>query len=487
MESTTEGSSGSLSGDVSSDMSTRDGIAANEPGLEGAFEGGGLLAPTVEPAVDEGHLAYEPKPLPLGKIFVYGSGSVGNGTWVSLNNYLQSILLSSLGASPILIGLLGSQRGFEGAIIQPLVGAWSDRTKTRFGRRRVFILRFMPLCIFFTVITPFIPQFFTGDSILGLDPALLTLILVSASIFLFSVTYNISQDPYSALMADITPQKQRGLVNGIVQSISFVGQIAILLVFIFLHAPFTLLYPVAGAALFVFYLPTILGIREPKKLPGANEHKHYRVRDYWRALGGDRQLQLYYAVQFFLWFGINSVVVYITLYAIKVVGFSEFAAATLPIILLVAIAATAWPLGALSNKLSLKGVFLLGLFLMAAASITAVFLKDPLALYIILAVAGLGYAATQATGYPMLTRLVFPEQMGLYTGLNTTVSSIAAPLSGVIAGALVETLGYGVLFAIVGTSFTLGLIPLALIRMDRSPVVQARAAAAEAAGLAPAS
>jgi Na+/melibiose symporter-like transporter len=457
--------------------------AANE-GLESAFEGGGLIAPSLAPAVDEGNLAYEPQPLSFGRTLFYASGGFGNGTFVALNNYLQALLLIPLGASPILYGLLGSQRSFEGAILQPLIGAWSDRSRSRFGRRRVFILRFMPLCIFFTILTPFVPQLIGANSVLGIDSRLLPLVLVSISIFLFSVTYNISQDPYSALMADISPQRQRGVVNGIVQSVSFVGQISILLVFVFRGLPFTVLYPAVGVALLLFYIPTVFGIREPKKLPGANEHKRYGIRDYWNALRSDGQLQLYYAVQFFLWFGINSVVTFITLYAIDVVGLSKQAAVTLPIVLLVAIALGAWPLGALSGRLSLKAVFFLGLLCMAAASLTAIFLKDPLSLYIILAVAGVGYAATQATGYPLLTRLVYPEQMGLYTGLNSTVSSLAAPVSGLVAGALVGSLGYGVLFTIVGSSFALGLIPLLLLRVERSVVVRARAAAAAAAGLA---
>jgi len=458
--------------------------AATNAGLEAEFEGGGLIAPSFPPAVDEGNLAYEPPPLSLGKTLAYSSGGFGNGTFVALNNYLQVFLLTPLGAPPIVYALLGSQRSFEGAIIQPLIGAWSDRTRSRFGRRRIFILRFMPLCILFTILTPFLPQLVGADSILGIDPKLLSLILVSVSIFLFSITYNISQDPYSALLADVTPTRQRGVINGVAQSVSFVGQVTILLVFVFLGVPFTVLYPLVGVMLLVFYLPTVLGIREPKKLPGANEHKRFRLRDYWQAVRADRQLQFFFAVQFFLWFGINAVVIFITPYAVNVVGFSKFAAATLPIILLVAIAAAAWPLGVLSSRLSLKGVFFLGLLLMAGATITAVFLKDPLSLYIILGVAGLGYAATQATGYPMLTRLVFPKQMGLYTGLNTTVSSLAAPLSSVIAGALITGLGYSVLFVFVGASFALALIPLILIRMERSVVVRARADAAEAAGLA---
>jgi Na+/melibiose symporter-like transporter len=219
------------------------GVAANEAGLEAAFEGGGLIAPSVPPTLDEGHLGYEPKPLSVGKTLLYSSGGFGNGTFVALNNYLQVFFLTPLGAPPILYALLGSQRSFEGAIIQPLIGAWSDRTRSRFGRRRVFILRFMPLCILFTVLTPFIPGLVGADPILGIDPKLLSLILVSVSIFLFSITYNISQDPYSALLADVTPTRQRGVINGVAQSVSFVGQVTILLIFVFLSVPFTVLYP----------------------------------------------------------------------------------------------------------------------------------------------------------------------------------------------------------------------------------------------------
>lgn len=456
-------------------------------GLEGAFEGGGLLAPTVEPAVDEGHLAYEPKPLSAAKMLAYSSGGFGNGTWVALNNYLQPIFLGLFTNNAILIGLLSSQRGLESAIIQPIIGSRSDRSQSRFGRRRSYILLFMPFCIVLTVITPFLPQLVGAEPLLGIDPTALSLILVSLCIFLFTVSYNVAQDPYSALMADVTPQRQRGVINGIIQSVSFIGNLAILLVVLLLHAPYTVLYPLAGAALFVFYLPVVLLIREPKKLPGGIQHKRYGLRDYWRALRADGQVQLFFAVQFFLWFAINSVVVFITPYAVHVIGFSGFQATSLPIVLVIAIAVGAWPLGALSNRLSLKGVFFPGLACMAGASVAAIFLRDPLALYIILAIAGLGYAATQATGYPMLTRMVLPGQMGLYTGLNTTVASVASPISGAVAGALIDSLGYGVLFAVVGVSFALGLIPLALLRIDRSKAARARAAAAAAAGLAAAS
>jgi Na+/melibiose symporter-like transporter len=421
---------------------------AGEAGLDTAFANSGLVAPSTSVTIDEGSLTYEPEPISLGKALVYSSGNAGTGIFYAFNNYMQSFFLISLGAPPIVFALLNSQRSFEGAIIQPLVGAWSDRTWTRWGRQRIFILRFVPPCIVFTVITPFLPQAARLAAPVGIDPKLLGLIFVSASIFLFSITFNISQDPYIALLADITPQRQRGVVNGIFQSTAFIAQVAILLVGVILGAPYTVLYPLVGVSLLLFFIPTLLGVREPRRLPGASEHKHYTFRDYVHALGTDHEIQLYFAVQFLFWFGINAVVVFITPYAVNVVGLSERSAFIVPIILVVAVGVAAWPLGLLSSRLSLKGVFFL------------------------------------ATAYPMLSRLVFPEQMGLYTGLNTTVSSLAAPLSSLIAGALVTGLGYGVLFMFVGIAFLLALVPLAFLRIERSVVARARAAAAASAQLA---
>jgi maltose/moltooligosaccharide transporter len=436
-----------------------------------------LVTPTTSPTPDEGSLSYEPPFISLSTSLVYASGGFGSGIFLSFNSFMQSFFLIALGAPPILFALLGSQQSFEGAIIQPLVGAWSDRTWTRWGRRRIFILRFVPPCVVLTAATPFLPQVARLVAPAGVDPKLMGLIFVSAAIFLFSLAFNMSQDPYLALLADITPQRQRGVVNGILQSIASMGWIAILLVGAIFGAPYTVLYLLVGVSLLVFFVPTLLGIREPRVLPGANAHKRYTLRDYARALGADRELQLYYAVQFFTGLGATAVTVFITPYAVNVVGFSERQAFVVPIILLVAVAVGAWSLGWLSNRLSLKGVYFLGVLLSAVGVIILGLLHTPLSLYAAMFLVGVGTAAALATSYPLLSRLVFPDQMGLYTGLRTTVSSVAAPLSSAIGGVLVSGLGYGALFMFVGAWLLVALIPLAFLRIERSVVARARAAA----------
>jgi maltose/moltooligosaccharide transporter len=111
---------------------------------------------------------------------------------------------------------------------------------------------------------------------------------------------------------------------------------------------------------------------------------------------------------------------------------------------------------------------------MAGAALAGVFTHDALLLYIVVAVAGLGNAAQTAASFPLLTQIVPGDQMGLYTGLVSTVTSIAAPASTAIAGFLILRYGYSAMFPFVALMFLACLVPLYLLRVDRSIVQQAK-------------
>lgn len=466
--------------ELSEEMSaTFDSGQGHEPGslpaiggLGPGFEGGDSAAAPVPPSGDR-PAAPEAQPLSLRRALTYSSGNFGAGVFYSFNNFILPIYLRSFGASNVLVGVLSSTRSLEGSIIQPVVGAWSDRTWTRLGRRKPFIVSFVPLCVFFVILTPFLasPQ---NRPTATSGQWTLPLILASLGIFLFSVTFNVMYDPYNSLLADITPEYQRGRVNGVFQAAGALGQVAILLVGALLGVDLRILFLITAGTLLAFFLPTILGIREPRDLPGVTEHRRYTVRDYWNGLRSDPQVQLYFAVQFFLWFGINAITPFLTLYAINEAGFSEVGALLLSLMLLLSTALCVWPFGILGDRLGLRRVFLFGMICMAGASTAGIFTRTPLLLFIIVAVAGIGNAAQTASSFPLLTRLVFPDQMGLYTGLNTAVTSVAAPLSAFIAGELIDHIGYAAMFPFVAAMFIISLLPLALLRVEKSRVARVR-------------
>ena len=65
--------------------------------------------------------------LSLATKLLYSAGSVGTGAFYSFNNFVLPPILKSFGAPDLLIGLLSSTRSIEGAVIQPTIGALSDR------------------------------------------------------------------------------------------------------------------------------------------------------------------------------------------------------------------------------------------------------------------------------------------------------------------------------------------------------------------------
>ncbi|MBF6592154.1 MAG: MFS transporter [Ktedonobacterales bacterium] len=483
MSTDSEGASRPVSDERTGSLGRLPSTAGFGPG----FEGGGTVAPIVPPAGEHPAGVPETQRVPLRKALLYSSGNFGSGVYYAFNSFIVSILLLRLGVQPVLNNLLSSTRSVEGAVIQPLVGSWSDRTWRGFlGRRRFFIVLFTPISAVFIALTPFVANVSGIGQTFGLSTNTTAIILVAATIFLFTFTFNIMYDPYNALLADISPETQRGRVNGIFQAASASGQVAILIAAVILSLrgalPITPICIAVAVMLLIFFVPTVLGIREPRQLPGAITHQRYTWRDYAKALRGDRQVQLYFANQFLLWFGISAIQFNLIYYAKLELHFSDNGALLLSFILLLTTALPVWPLGVLGDRIGLKRIFLLGVILMSGAAIAGSLTVVPLLLYIILAIAGVGNAAQTASSYPLLTRLVYPEQMGLYTGLSTSVTSIAGPLGAILSGLLVGTIEnphFERLFPLVAVLFIASLIPLALIRVERSQLGKARAAAGQ--------
>jgi maltose/moltooligosaccharide transporter len=412
--------------------------------------------------------------LPLRTALAYSSGNFGAGMFYAFNNFILSLYLKDLGAAAVVIGLLSSTRSFEGAIIQPVVGERSDRTWNHLGRRRPFILAFIPISVLFMVWTAFAHLGRGFGAIFGLAADTFMLALVAAGVFLFSLSFNIAADPYQALLADITPRQQRGRVNGIFQTAGAVGQVALLACSVAVfqltgHAQrlqaYFILFLVTAGALALFFVPTVVGVREPRELVDAPVRRRYTVREYWRALRGERQVQLYFATQFFLWFGTNAVTPFLAPYAVKVIGLDVSGALLLSLTLLGGTALFNLPFGFLADRLGLKRVFLMGIALMATASAAAIWTTRPILLFGVLIVASIGNAAQTTSSYPVFTRIVRPDRIGLYTGLNSAITSVAAPAAAAIAGMLIDAFGYAAMFPFVATMFALALVPLTALNV----------------------
>lgn len=91
-----------------------------------------------------------------------------------------------------------------GLLVQPLVGAASDKTWTRLGRRRPFILAGAVISMLAMFLMPNAPYIIKVGTVGALIFGAVMLALMDAS-------FNVTFQPFRALVADMTPEKQRNL------------------------------------------------------------------------------------------------------------------------------------------------------------------------------------------------------------------------------------------------------------------------------------
>ncbi|MGA2822037.1 MAG: MFS transporter [Bacteroidales bacterium] len=104
----------------------------------------------------------------------------------------MSAIYSYLGAKPSQIALLWLAAPVTGVLIQPLIGQASDRTWTRLGRRRPYILAGAILASLALIFMPNSPTFWIAAGLL----------------WVLDGTINASMQPFRAMVADNLPEEQ---------------------------------------------------------------------------------------------------------------------------------------------------------------------------------------------------------------------------------------------------------------------------------------
>lgn len=78
--------------------------------------------------------------VPLGQKLAFGSGHLANQLFPAALGVFMVVLVMSLGMNPVLAGILGALPRFLDALTDPIMGFISDNTKSKWGRRKPYIL-----------------------------------------------------------------------------------------------------------------------------------------------------------------------------------------------------------------------------------------------------------------------------------------------------------------------------------------------------------
>lgn len=395
------------------------------------------------------------RPLSTSQSIAYGFGNLGAQSVYAFLNQAVGLYLNRYPEVPTwAVGVLAQERSLAGAVVQPVVGAMSDRTRTRIGRRRPYFIAGAGL---------------TAAALLYLAsfPPLVPMLLVLAVNAFF---LNVAIDPYMALMADVVPPGQRGRVGTWLAIFNMAGQIAATLLGVFLwdRSP-ELVFVLVASVLVIGFAITTIAIREPEQPPRPREPIRFDIGRYVGDLFAERELVKYVFAALFFWLGTGGVLPYLTRFGVQVLGTSEGEAFQLFLPAMAGTIIGAIPAGIIADRRGKLPVLAVGVLAFGIIALVASQVQNVPQALLAMGIVGLANGVWTALNVPLLMDLVPPRRAGEVSGLASAVWSFAQPVGALVAGLLIDATGtYRSSF--IGAAL-LVLVSFALLLTVRPPAV----------------
>jgi maltose/moltooligosaccharide transporter len=391
-------------------------------------------------------------------------GFMGVQFGFALQNANASRILSYLGADLHSLSLFWLVAPVMGLLVQPIVGAASDKTWSTLGRRSPYILAGAVLSTVAMFLMPNAPFIIKAGGVAALIFGVVMLALMDGS-------FNVTFQPFRSLVADMLPDEQRNVGYSIQSFLINVGAVAgSALPFILTAAgvantapegtvPSSVIWSfyIGGSALILSVLVTVIKTKEypPEEFEKYNqitkEDKEAKI-SFWETLKStpDTMMQLA-LVQLFSWFPLFLMWVYsvpaIAQHYWKTPvgdssseGYNEagnwvgicFAAYSLFAALFSVMIPT------LIRKSSRKTVYAGSLLLGGLSFISMYFFQNPYFLLASMIGVGVAWASILALPYAILSNVLPPKRMGIYMGIFNLTVVIPQIISGLLAGLILK-------------------------------------------------
>jgi Na+/melibiose symporter-like transporter len=346
-------------------------------------------------------------------------------------------------------------------VIQPLAGALSDGTRSRWGRRRPWIL--------------------AGTLF---DLALLTGMALAAGFWglalayiLLQVASNAAHGPAQGIIPDLVPEERRGLASGIKNLFDMGGLVVASLVAGQLMGDDNsmLAFAVMGGTLAVSALVTIMGTPEQRAADSTGTATDHALRDLLRV--DFRRYPNYTRLivsRFFILFGIYAAQSFVQYFIRDMLGVSNPAEVTGNLLAAIGLALTAlvFPAGMFSDRFGRKGLNVFAGALASLGIFLLVFVCSVASLYVVGGIIGMATGIFVSVNWALATDLIPQEEAGKYLGLSnlaTAGSAAVARLTGPLIDGLNalrpgEYLGYPALFLLASVCALVGTLLMLRIR-----------------------
>ncbi|MFE6614653.1 MFS transporter [Amycolatopsis sp. NPDC057786] len=405
------------------------------------------------------------RPDPGRRRVLIGSLMIGNFSLFLAYSGLLGILLPNQVASVdpdgkvSSLGMVVSVSAFATLFVQPIVGALSDRTRSRFGRRTPWMMLGALFGAVFLVTLP------VAGSV-----ALLAVLWL-----LVQVSLNIVQGPMTAILADRLPTGQRGTASAFVGVGSMVGATAGVLLAARFATDLGIGYTVFAAVVLVVVLLFVLVNRDTSSagLPRPAWSWSAFLKGFWVSPRRHPDFAWAFVARMLFVLGYWAVYNFQLYILVDHVGIplerANAVTGQLALVMLVGTVLSSFVTGPWSDRIGRRKPFVI-----AASVITAAGLACPLisptigGMFAFAAIAGFGFGTYMTLDVALMTQ-VLPsnDDAAKDLGLLNVATNVPQAVAPSFSAFLITLAGYHILFAVAGLLVLVGAAAFLPIRSVR--------------------
>lgn len=413
--------------------------------------------------------------------------------WQLYNTVIPLILTNTFHMNETFSGVIMAADNVLALFLLPLFGGLSDRSKSRMGKRKPFILFGTIAAVILMVLIPVLDNSYFSN------PAAAKQALFIGVLGCLLVAMGTYRSPAVALMPDVTPKPLRSRGNAIINLMGALGGIMYLGISAVLyskdkvdglsHVDYLPIFLIVAGIMLVALLIVMITVDEI----GIG----YKMREYEAAHpeedlteddgSGDAKLPkevkrslLFLLFSIALWFiAYNAVETWFTTYANRMWDMALGAANTCLLIANAGAILSYIPIGAIAAKIGrrktiLSGVILITVMFFTCFLYTFIVGEFSVFLYVVFFVIGMAWAAINVNSLPMVLEMCKGSDIGKFTGYYYTFSMAAQIVTPIVAGWLLEHVGYVTLFIYAAVFMALAFLTMSRVRHGDSKEITKR-------------
>lgn len=363
------------------------------------------------------------------------------------------------------LGVLVALGLIVAVIVQPVMGALSDRSSLRWGRRRPFMAA---------------GALFTGLLLLMMAAVGTYALLLTAAV-LMQISSNTAQGAYQGVIPDLTPESQRGGASSLYGIMNMAGQVlGALAAGLLLDAGNPQAFLLAAAGMLTL-TAVIAAIATPEEAPVRTSRRtglQTEAARRWRELRGSPAFRWFLLSRTLFFMGLlasDNILLFTLRERLRVDEPGATATVVLGTMIVFAILVSL-PAGWLADRYGRRSLVYVGC---GVAAVGAAIMVAAVQLPVLLAgvaVMGMGLGAFVAADWAMAMDLL-PDKnaTGFYMGMTNLAPAGGDALASLMAGVVLDTfnrvqplLGYGVVYAMMAILFVLAGLVLTRVRVPRA-------------------